>query len=433
MNGVRASLHEGPRRRPGARRNTPIPTGRIAEPRPGAVRRRARRAPHPNPGLPRGPHDPRRDRGLCPLALHPREEGGARPGPPGRPRRAGGAQARRRGGASLQGHRGSDRRLRLPGGRAGLQRRPADRDARRPRPHRGRRHGEPLLRLIHAVGPHGRRADRARGGGGLPLRRRGEHEPRADDGLQPPAQPGAPREAPRRLHGDGRYRRERRPPLGDFPGRPGGLRGGEPPQGGAGARRGTARRRDRADRHQGRPRRGRRLHPRRRQRRGPRRPQARLPAGRHGDRRHRLAADRRRLGGAGVQRGLCPPRRPDAAGPDRRRGHLGLRAGGHGHRPRGGLPEGHGPGRDHRRRPERGGADEAFASQALACIRDLGLREETVNIDGGAIALGHPLGATGARIVGKAAALLAREGGRFALATQCIGGGQGIATLLERV
>jgi acetyl-CoA acyltransferase len=77
--------------------------------------------------------------------------------------------------------------------------------------------------------------------------------------------------------------------------------------------------------------------------------------------------------------------------------------------------------------------NEAFASQALACIRDLGLDESTVNLDGGAIALGHPLGATGARIVGKAAALLDREGGRFALATQCIGGGQGIATLLERV
>ena len=77
--------------------------------------------------------------------------------------------------------------------------------------------------------------------------------------------------------------------------------------------------------------------------------------------------------------------------------------------------------------------NEAFASQALACIRDLGLRPETVNIDGGAIAIGHPLGATGARIVGKAASLLSREGGRYALATQCIGGGQGIATLLERV
>ena len=77
--------------------------------------------------------------------------------------------------------------------------------------------------------------------------------------------------------------------------------------------------------------------------------------------------------------------------------------------------------------------NEAFASQSLACARELGVRDETLNIDGGAIALGHPLGATGARIVGKAASLLVREGARYALATQCIGGGQGIATLLERV
>jgi acetyl-CoA acyltransferase len=77
--------------------------------------------------------------------------------------------------------------------------------------------------------------------------------------------------------------------------------------------------------------------------------------------------------------------------------------------------------------------NEAFASQALACIRDLGLDAARVNLDGGAIALGHPLGATGARIVGKAASLLNREGGRYALAAQCIGGGQGIATVLERV
>ena len=77
--------------------------------------------------------------------------------------------------------------------------------------------------------------------------------------------------------------------------------------------------------------------------------------------------------------------------------------------------------------------NEAFASQALACARDLGIRDETLNIDGGAIALGHPLGATGARIVGKAASLLKRVGGRYALATQCIGGGQGIATILERI
>ena len=75
--------------------------------------------------------------------------------------------------------------------------------------------------------------------------------------------------------------------------------------------------------------------------------------------------------------------------------------------------------------------NEAFAAQAIACMRDLDLAHEKVNLDGGAIALGHPLGATGARITGKAAALLEREGGRYALATQCIGGGQGIATVLE--
>jgi acetyl-CoA acyltransferase len=77
--------------------------------------------------------------------------------------------------------------------------------------------------------------------------------------------------------------------------------------------------------------------------------------------------------------------------------------------------------------------NEAFASQSIACIRDLGIDIAKVNLDGGAIALGHPLGATGARITGKAAALLKREGGRYALATQCIGGGQGIATILEAV
>jgi len=66
-------------------------------------------------------------------------------------------------------------------------------------------------------------------------------------------------------------------------------------------------------------------------------------------------------------------------------------------------------------------------------VHDLGLDLAKVNIDGGALALGHPLGATGARITGKAASLLARVGGKYALASQCIGGGQGIATILERV
>ena len=75
--------------------------------------------------------------------------------------------------------------------------------------------------------------------------------------------------------------------------------------------------------------------------------------------------------------------------------------------------------------------NEAFSSQAMASISDLGLDVAKVNIDGGALALGHPLGATGARIVGKAAAILKRDGGKYALASQCIGGGQGIATILE--
>ena len=77
--------------------------------------------------------------------------------------------------------------------------------------------------------------------------------------------------------------------------------------------------------------------------------------------------------------------------------------------------------------------NEAFAVQAMACLRDLNVDMSRVNIDGGALAIGHPLGATGARITGKAAALLKREKKKYALATQCIGGGQGIATILEAV
>ncbi len=76
--------------------------------------------------------------------------------------------------------------------------------------------------------------------------------------------------------------------------------------------------------------------------------------------------------------------------------------------------------------------NEAFAAQALAVERDLMLDHARVNLDGGAIALGHPLGASGARITGKAASLLARTGGNRALATMCVGGGQGTATLLTR-
>jgi acetyl-CoA C-acetyltransferase len=79
--------------------------------------------------------------------------------------------------------------------------------------------------------------------------------------------------------------------------------------------------------------------------------------------------------------------------------------------------------------------NEAFASQALAVLRELGVADDAahVNPNGGAIALGHPLGASGARLVTTAMYQLVRTKGRFALCTMCIGVGQGIATILERV
>jgi len=77
--------------------------------------------------------------------------------------------------------------------------------------------------------------------------------------------------------------------------------------------------------------------------------------------------------------------------------------------------------------------NEAFASQSLACIKELQISPDKVNIQGGAIALGHPLGATGVRITAKAASLMSKNNKKYALATQCIGLGQGIATILERI
>jgi acetyl-CoA acetyltransferase len=79
--------------------------------------------------------------------------------------------------------------------------------------------------------------------------------------------------------------------------------------------------------------------------------------------------------------------------------------------------------------------NEAFASQALATLRELGLPDdaEHVNPNGGAIALGHPLGMTGARLISTAAYQLRRTGGRFALCTMCVGVGQGVAMIIENV
>lgn len=77
--------------------------------------------------------------------------------------------------------------------------------------------------------------------------------------------------------------------------------------------------------------------------------------------------------------------------------------------------------------------NEAFASQALACTHDLGLNPEKVNINGGAIALGHPLGSTGTRLIVTLLHNLQRTGGRYGLATLCIGGGQSMATIIEKL
>ena len=150
---------------------------------------------------------------------------------------------------------------------------------------------------------------------------------------------------------------------------------------------------------------------------------------------------RRRGGRRGMQRGVRERARDGAAGAGEEHRGVGLCARGHGARAGGRVAQGAGA-----RRIGAGDVDvvelnEAFASQAIACMRDLGLEHEKVNLDGGAIALGHPPGGHrradhrqgGGASQARGRALLKREGGRYALATQCIGGGQGIATVLEAV
>jgi acetyl-CoA acetyltransferase len=77
--------------------------------------------------------------------------------------------------------------------------------------------------------------------------------------------------------------------------------------------------------------------------------------------------------------------------------------------------------------------NEAFASQSIVCIKELGLDAEKVNVNGGAIALGHPLGSSGSRLITMLVHELRRTAGRYGLATMCIGVGQGIATVVERI
>ena len=75
--------------------------------------------------------------------------------------------------------------------------------------------------------------------------------------------------------------------------------------------------------------------------------------------------------------------------------------------------------------------NEAFAAQVLACARELGIDEERLNVNGGAIALGHPLGCSGARLVTTLVWEMRRRGGRYGIAALCVGVGQGVATVVE--
>ena len=77
--------------------------------------------------------------------------------------------------------------------------------------------------------------------------------------------------------------------------------------------------------------------------------------------------------------------------------------------------------------------NEAIAAQALAVIRELGLDEERVNVNGGAIALGHPMGATGAKLTVQLLNELRRRNGRYGMVTMCVGGGMGAAGIFERL
>jgi acetyl-CoA acetyltransferase len=77
--------------------------------------------------------------------------------------------------------------------------------------------------------------------------------------------------------------------------------------------------------------------------------------------------------------------------------------------------------------------NEAFSGQAVACMKELGISSDIVNVNGGAVGLGHPLAATGSRLVLTLALELKRSGGTYGIATACIGGGQGIALIIESI
>ena len=160
--------------------------------------------------------------------------------------------------------------------------------------------------------------------------------------------------------------------------------------------------------------------------------EARLPLRGDGHGRERERDQRRRGGARDRERGAGAFARRGAARSVRRLGGRRRRPRGHGHRPGARRPQAARAGGLTAADLDLVELNEAFASQSLAVVRELGIDEERVNVNGGAIAIGHPLGMSGARLVVTLLHELRRRGGRYGLATMCVGVGQGQAALFER-
>ena len=141
---------------------------------------------------------------------------------------------------------------------------------------------------------------------------------------------------------------------------------------------------------------------------------------------------RRRGGAGGDERRRGGEARAEAAGADRGVRHGGRRSGGDGHRPDPLDPQGAGARRVEADDLDLVEANEAFAAQALAVNKDLGWDTRKVNVNGGAIAIGHPIGASGARVLVTLLHEMQKRDAKKGLATLCIGGGMGVAMCLER-
>ena len=408
--------------------------------------------PRPAPPAPRGLDRRGRPHADRPLRRRPRER------PAGRPRRGRHARGRRSGRHRPGARRGRHPRLRQPGRRGQPERRPDGAAARR-LPGRGRRPDrQPAVRVGPPGDQLGGARDRGRRRRRVHRRRRRVDDPRAVRPAQAGVAPttAAPREhgrhdarlavrqpAPRRAPLpvlDGRDRRERRRALGRLAAsartrsRSRASSAPSPPSRPAGSPTRSCRSRSRSGRAT---------------RSSSTATSTRAPTPR--SRRWR-GSGRRSAEGGTVTAGNSSGINDGASARPARRGGPGARRSGCGRWPASSRRRSpawtrrswaSGPIPATRKALERAGIgvgdldlvelNEAFASQSLVCIDELGLDPARVNVNGGAIALGHPLGMSGGRLITMLAHELRRTGGRYGLATMCIGVGQGIATVVERI